>query len=151
VTIWGESAGAASVGFHLVAFNGRDDKLFRAAVMESGNPIAFGPLLGTETYQAQYNALVATAGCSNSANSLQCLRELPFVILNNILNTTEFNNNWSPALDGDFIARLGSEQFADGSFVHVPIIDGANSDEGQSFSPTGVNTVDDFVALLNSE
>lgn len=33
VTIWGESAGAASVGFHLTAFNGRDDKLFRAAVM----------------------------------------------------------------------------------------------------------------------
>jgi carboxylesterase type B len=51
VTIWGESAGAASVGFHLTAFNGRDDKLFRAAIMESGNPIAYGPLNGTEYVQ----------------------------------------------------------------------------------------------------
>lgn len=48
VTIWGESAGAASVGFQLTAYNGRDDKLFRAAIMESGNPIAYGPLNGTE-------------------------------------------------------------------------------------------------------
>jgi len=28
VTIWGESAGAASVGLQLMAYNGRDDKLF---------------------------------------------------------------------------------------------------------------------------
>jgi carboxylesterase type B len=36
VTIYGESAGAASVGYHLTAYNGRDDKLFRAAIMQSG-------------------------------------------------------------------------------------------------------------------
>ena len=39
VTIWGESAGAYSVGAHLVAYGGRDDSLFRAGIMESGNPI----------------------------------------------------------------------------------------------------------------
>jgi len=36
VTIFGESAGAASVGFHLTAYSGRDDKLFRGAIMQSG-------------------------------------------------------------------------------------------------------------------
>jgi carboxylesterase type B len=35
----GESAGAASVGWHLTAFNGRDDGLFRAGIMQSGNPV----------------------------------------------------------------------------------------------------------------
>jgi hypothetical protein len=44
VTIFGESAGAASVGFQLTAYSGRDDKLFRGAVMQSGNPINYGPL-----------------------------------------------------------------------------------------------------------
>ena len=39
VTIWGESAGAASVGMQLLAYGGRDDKLFRGAIAESGAPI----------------------------------------------------------------------------------------------------------------
>jgi triacylglycerol lipase len=39
VTIWGESAGANSVGAQLVAYGGRDDKLFRGAIAQSGAPI----------------------------------------------------------------------------------------------------------------
>jgi acetylcholinesterase len=119
-------------------------------MMESGNPIFEGPLNGTDYYQPRYEALIEAAGCKNTSDSLQCLRELPLFVLNNILNTTEFNVDWNPAVDGDFIARLGSEQFADGSFVHVPIISGANSDEGTAFGPAGINTVDDFVKRLNS-
>jgi carboxylesterase type B len=42
VTIWGESAGAFSVGFHLIAYGGRDDGLFRGAIAESGNPLYLG-------------------------------------------------------------------------------------------------------------
>jgi len=34
VTIWGESAGASSVGFQLTAYGGKDEKLFRGAVMQ---------------------------------------------------------------------------------------------------------------------
>lgn len=37
VTIWGESAGAISVGFHLIANNGNHEGLFRAAIMQSGS------------------------------------------------------------------------------------------------------------------
>lgn len=150
VTIWGESAGAASVGFQLTAFNGRDDKLFRGAVMESGNPVAYGALNGTDYYQPRYAALLQAAGCSNATNSLNCLRALPLFVLNNILNTTAFNRGWNPTLDGDFIARYTSQQLAEGDFVHVPIIDGANSDEGTAFGPVGINTTADFEKLLNS-
>jgi acetylcholinesterase len=151
VTIWGESAGAASVGFHLVAYNGRDDKLFRAGIMESGNPINYGATNGSDYYQPIYAALVEAGGCSNCSDSLDCLRKLPLFVLNNILNTTEFNSGWNPAFDGDFIARLGSEQLADGSFVRVPVISGAKTDEGTAFSPQGINNTADFVHYLNSE
>ena len=48
-------------------------------------------------------------------------------------------------------SRYGSEQLADGSFVKVPIISGANSDEGTAFSPTGINTTDDLISYLNSK
>lgn len=119
--------------------------------MESGNPIYSAALNGSDFYQPTYAALVAAAGCSNCSDSLDCLRRLPLVVLNNILNTTEFNSGWKPAPDGDFIARLGSEQLADGSFVHVPVIEGANTDEGTAFSPQGINTTADFVYYLNSE
>ena len=50
VTIFGESAGAASVGFQLTAYSGRDDKLFRGAIMQSGNPINYGPLMNPLGY-----------------------------------------------------------------------------------------------------
>ncbi|KAK6086421.1 carboxylesterase family protein [Seiridium cupressi] len=40
VTVWGESAGASSIGWQLLAYGGRDDGLFRAAILESGSPVA---------------------------------------------------------------------------------------------------------------
>lgn len=124
VTIWGESAGAAAVGFQLTAFNGRDDKLFRAGIMESGNPVFYRALNGSEYYEPRYAALVKAAGCKSGTDTLKCLRDLPLFVLNNILNTTTFNTLWNPTIDGDFVARRGSDQLADGSFVHVPIISG---------------------------
>ncbi|TID19972.1 putative mitochondrial carrier [Venturia nashicola] len=154
VTIFGESAGASSVGFHLTAYNGRDDKLFRAAAMESGNPVAYGELNTSEWYQPLYDAISAQAGCNNTINSLECLRAIPFETLNSVINgTTKASNgasltDFSPTVDGDFIARYTSLQMADGSFVKVPIISGANSDEGTAFSPQGINTTTDFAALL---
>jgi len=119
--------------------------------MESGNPIYSSATNGSDWYQPQYAALVAAAGCGNCTDSLSCLRGLPLFVLNNILNTTQFNSGWGPALDGDLIARLGSEQLADGSFVHVPLISGANTDEGTAFSPIGINNTGDFEYYLNSE
>jgi cholinesterase len=38
ITIWGESAGAQSISLHLHSYDGRNDNLFRAAILESGSP-----------------------------------------------------------------------------------------------------------------
>lgn len=43
------------------------------------------------------------------------------------------------------IQRWGSIQLAEGDFVHVPIIDGANTDEGTAFGPTGINNTQDWI------
>lgn len=151
VTIWGESAGAFDVGMHLVAYGGRDDKLFRAAIMESGNPIAYTALNGTQSYQPLYDGLVQAVGCSDEIDTLQCLRTVPIAQLNNITQNAPYNVSFQATIDGDFIENYTSIQLADGRFVHVPIISGFNTDDGTLFAAMGINDDADFLNFLESE
>lgn len=150
VTIWGESAGAGSVGIHLIAYGGRDDNLFHGAICESGNSI----LLGTENYnvsdgQAIYNNITAATGCNNSADSLGCLRALDFGTLNAAVNVTP-SYGFYPYVDGDMIQGSQYDQLNNGQFIHVPLIDGANTDEGTAFGPRGINNNSDFAKYLST-
>ncbi|KAL0259912.1 hypothetical protein SLS55_005655 [Diplodia seriata] len=147
VTIFGESAGGSSVGFQLTAYNGRDDSLFRGAIMESGSPVYYSALNDSTGFQERYDTLLSQTGCSNSTDSLTCLRSLSYDDLNAVINQTALQS-WGPAIDYDFIAGKTSEQLVKGDFVKVPIIIGANSDEGVSFGPQGINSTDDFVKTL---
>lgn len=149
ITIWGESAGAMSVGYHLAAYGGRDDGLFRGGIMESGGTIAASPANYTG-YQAHYDELAGQVGCSDVVDSLQCLREVPFEKLNAALNTTSGNSdfNFGPVIDGDIIRDWGSLQLDKHEFVKVPILAGTNTDEGTAFGPTGINTTEEFYAYL---
>ena len=129
-------------------YNGREDNLFRGGIMESGNPVYYGNLFNASYYQDEYADVVTSAGCGAETDTLECLRQVPFATLNAVLNNTDYS--WGPYLDGDLNQRYGSQQLKDGSFVKVPIIDGANSDEGTSFGPTGVNTTQDLIHFMTS-
>ncbi|KAH8880768.1 alpha/beta-hydrolase [Thozetella sp. PMI_491] len=148
VTIWGESAGAYSVGFHLIAYNGRDDGLFRSAIMESGTPVSTSRPVSY--FQPTYDKLAGLVGCNSSVNSLECLRNTPYGQLNAVVNSTAmgFGGTWFPTIDGDFIAGYNSEALSSGKFVHVPILIGCNSEEGTAFYTRGLNTSDEFKASL---
>ena len=111
--------------------------------MESGNPVTSNNLHNASYFQDEYNEVVSTAGCAGTADTLECLRQVPFANLNAVLNNTQYS--WAPYLDGDLNQRLGSEQLKDGSFVKVPIIDGANSDEGTAFGPSSCDTTQDLI------
>jgi triacylglycerol lipase len=152
VTIWGESAGGMSVGYHLTAYGGRDDKLFRAGIMESGGSIEASPSNYT-TYQSNYDAIVSQVDCADTEDTLQCLREVPFETLNSVLNGTGGSSeyNFSPVVDGDLVRDWGSVQLNKQEFVKVPIISGTNTDEGTAFGPTGVNTTEQFYEYLTSQ
>ncbi len=118
---------------------GRNDGLFRGAIGQSG----FGGLLyrfpgglnATGKVQSVYDTLVASTSCAATIHtpaSLDCLRTLPLAELHAALNGTEANP-WAPVLDGDFIADHPYNQLRDGRFPQIPILIGANSEEGTGF------------------
>ncbi|KAJ5877215.1 hypothetical protein N7455_000680 [Penicillium solitum] len=146
ITIWGESAGAYSVGAHLVTNNGDNEGLFRAAIMDSGNAVG-PPYNGTEWHQPMYNRIVERAGCTNSTNTLQCLRELPYATL---YNTANEGLEWFATVDGSFIAQYPQISYKQGKLARVPILIGTNTDEGTSFGTTGTNTDEDCINQLTT-
>ncbi|KAL7652289.1 hypothetical protein ACMYSQ_009585 [Aspergillus niger] len=136
ITIWGESAGAYSVGAHLVTNDGDNEGLFRAAIMESGNAVG-PPYNGTDWYQPMYDQIVNATNCTTSSNTLQCLREVPF---STIYTAADIGLEWFATIDGTFIKEYPQISITEGRFAKVPILHGTNTDEGVSFGTTGVNT-----------
>ncbi|PWY64057.1 carboxylesterase family protein [Aspergillus heteromorphus CBS 117.55] len=136
ITIWGESAGAYSVGAHLVTNDGDDEGLFRAAIMESGNAVG-PPWNGTDWYQPMYDELVNKTNCTTSLDTLQCLRDVPFPTFYNLA----YNGlEWFGTIDGTFIKEFPQISITEGRFAKVPILHGTNTDEGVSFGTTGTDT-----------
>jgi carboxylesterase type B len=134
VTIWGESAGAYSVGDHINAFDGNNDGLFRAAILESGGAVG-PPLNGTDWYQHMYDNLTESVGCAEVKDTLQCLRDVPY---ETIAPYGYQGREWFHVIDGSLIPRYGQESIVGGKFAKIPLILGTNTDEG--FGENGVNT-----------
>jgi carboxylesterase type B len=135
----------------LLAYGGRDDGLFRAAIAQSGGPVASSRLLTPEQWQPYYNNITLAAGCSNSTDSLACLRTIPTQTLSNILNSTvTASAPWGPQIDRDFLQSSFTQSLLDGKFVRVPILQGRNHDEGTDFAARGINTTEQFLTNVRS-
>ncbi|KDR78758.1 hypothetical protein GALMADRAFT_137768 [Galerina marginata CBS 339.88] len=105
VTIWGESAGAASVMQHLIANGGKTNPpLFRAG-MTSSTYLPSHYKFNGRIPELLYSETVTQANCSSAADTLECLREADV----NLLETANVEINAS----GFF-----------GTFVFVPVVDG---------------------------
>ena len=134
VTLWGESAGAYSVGDHVNAYDGNNEGLFRAAILESGGAVG-APINGTDWYQHMYDNLTISVGCSGATDTLQCLREVPY---ETIAAFGYQGLEWFHVIDGSLVSRYGQQSIKQGKFAKIPIILGTNTDEG--FGVNGVNT-----------
>ncbi|KAK6353586.1 hypothetical protein TWF696_005549 [Orbilia brochopaga] len=143
VTIWGESAGAQSIGLHLHSYDGRNDGLYQAAIMESGGPV--GTPLDPLTYYAGYFLrLLDAMGCTGAKDAIGCLRGVSF---DRWQSATVDWSIWNPLIDGDMWTDYPGVTAAQGKFVKVPVLIGTNSDEGCSFATSGLN---DETALWQS-
>ncbi|KAF8630270.1 hypothetical protein AX17_005456 [Amanita inopinata Kibby_2008] len=147
VTIWGESAGAISVGLHMVAYNGNNGGLFRAGYMESGSPIPVGPI---EDGQVYYDAIVSAVGCSSATDTLACLRTVPYSTLKSAIDSSpslfsyqSLRAAYAPGVDGVFLTDNPQQLILQGKVANVPFITGDCDDEGTLFSLTTLNVTTD--------
>ncbi|KAF8516316.1 Alpha/Beta hydrolase protein [Hysterangium stoloniferum] len=147
VTIWGESAGAFSVGLHMVINKGNPDGLFHGAFMESGSPFVLKDITAGQPF---YDQLVANAGCSGSKNTLECLKAVP-------LNVFQAAVNESPSIGGfmslqacdDMLAwqpRIDGEVITENPQDSIPFASGDCDDEGTIFSMSTLNLTTDLEA-----
>ncbi|GGS12728.1 carboxylic ester hydrolase [Streptomyces aureoverticillatus] len=127
VTIAGESAGGRSVCTHLASPTGRG--LFRSAVVESG---AYDDCAGRERRRAAEDgaAFARKAGCPDPATALACLRAKPA----KDLLAAQAGLDWGPVVGGSFLPVQPEQAFARGSAAGVPVLNGANTDEGTLFA-----------------
>ncbi|NXF98694.1 ACES Acetylcholinesterase, partial [Eubucco bourcierii] len=122
VTLFGESAGAASVGFHLLSPASRS--LFRRAVLQSGSPNGPWASVGAAEGRRRAKALGRLLGCggagagSGSTELVACLRsKTPLELVEKeaavLPQQGVFRFAFVPVVDGDFLsdtpeALLGS-------------------------------------------
>ncbi|WP_238431528.1 carboxylesterase/lipase family protein [Streptomyces cavernae] len=123
VTIAGESAGGRSVCTQMASPTARG--LYRAGIVQSG---AYGDCAARTQRDADTSgaAFARQLGCSDVA----CLRGKP---AQEILQA-QGRYDWGPVVGGDFLPLQPFEAFRKGAAARVPVLNGANKDEGTMFA-----------------
>jgi len=121
VMIFGESAGAISVCYHLAA--PKSVNLFRAALMESG----FCTVSTLQQSLQVGNAIAAGVNCTQTSPSQQisCLRSLSA----EELFAASTGSEWFPVIDGFELTSQPLAAIEAGSWNEVPLVLGTNRNE----------------------
>ena len=155
ITISGESAGAISVGLHLLSDMSKG--LFKRAIIQSGAPYFpknYGPT--NEEYLNIAKSFSRELGCENES-WMKCLKELNASDIHDKVNPFLFRN---PIIDGEFCTQTAQQTFELGQFnSDVQILTGVMLDEGTAFllsyfqltqkDPDANYTKDQLKQLLN--
>ncbi|KAJ9272283.1 hypothetical protein DTO212C5_1468 [Paecilomyces variotii] len=155
VVIGGPSAGGASVTLLLSAYGGRDDGLFHAAAAESQS---FGGMLDVAGSQFAYDNLVNRTNCTDSKDTLACLRALDIVSLQKQNIQTPFPGAaipplymYGPTVDGDLVPDYTFALFEQGRFIKVPVIFGDDTNEGTMFVPKSTSSVKEADTFIQAQ
>ncbi|XP_007946910.1 cholinesterase [Orycteropus afer afer] len=134
VTLFGESAGAASVSFHLLS--PRSHPFFTRAILQSGSSNA--PQVVMSLYEAKNRTLTLAKflGCSreNETEIIKCLqnKDPQEILLNVLSNESLVSVTFGPTVDGDFLTDMPDMLLQLGQFKKTQILVGVNKDEAAS-------------------
>ena len=139
ITIFGESAGAASVSFHLLSPLSKET--FHRAIMQSATALSPWALDTRADAKTKSLEVAARVGCKSSRveEVLFCLRKASIDDLTDKMWTIDDESvlltPLAPIVDGYFLRRHPIDSVADGDFKRAPILLGVNHDEGAYFLP----------------
>ena len=133
VTLGGESAGGLSVLSNLAATSTANG-LFRGAIVESG-----AYMLHDLPSQAAYGAIFgarfdAALGCSPSGDAA-CLRAAPVASVLAAQGEVFGSSGISPDFGTRVLPTSLKDSLSQGDFIHVPVLQGTNANEGRLFEP----------------
>ncbi|TFY52057.1 hypothetical protein EVG20_g10725 [Dentipellis fragilis] len=143
VTIWDESAGAGSVLLHTVAHGGKTKRpLFRAGIANS----PFLPFVynySDPITESLYSQVVSSANCTNSTDTLNCLRGVNAAALTSEevpIDKANFLGMFTfvPVLDGDFLVERPTVTLQRGRLNAKTAVITTNTHEGTFFAPPQV-------------
>lgn len=126
--------------------------------MDSGSAIPAEPT-DCEKAQAVYDQVVDAAGCSGSADTLNCLRGVDYEVFlkatnsqPSILTYTALALSYVPRPDGKVLVRSPEESILQGLYAPVPFIIGDQEDEGTLFAlfQPNITTTEDIVEYLSN-
>ena len=129
ITIFGESAGGASVSAHTLSKDSWD--FFDRAIMQSGNMIVPWVVMTNSQINDTLNWYLPKLGCNYSdTRLLECLRNVTEDKWKKVVNLKEFPSVWTnPSVDGEFFSDHPQKIWAKSEVKNQDIIIGVTRDE----------------------
>ena len=154
ITVFGESAGASSIGYQISAFGGTKPAPFQRVILQSGEaetrPGKTGNLSAVHT-----EAVTELVNCtsSSSAAELACLRDLPLETLLDAIIQCEFEVSssglavWQPIAPSTFAPDTPTNLIRNGQFVkNIDLLTLWNENDGTYFVTPNITTDAEVVA-----
>lgn len=144
VTVMGESAGAGSIAYHLLAQGGKQSVPFKRAIVQS---IPLNPIIESAQQESNFQNFLSIL----KVTSLEEARKLPSSVLiaANIqqIGAAPYNEfAFNPSVDNEFIPGPPANLLHDGSFAKgIPLLSSHTSYEGALF--TDARTIGNETAL----
>ncbi|EIW59806.1 carotenoid ester lipase precursor [Trametes versicolor FP-101664 SS1] len=145
VVIWGQSAGSMSTATQMLLNGGDTEGLFHGAFMQSGSPL---PVANVTRGQVHYDAIVAQTNCTGSADTLACLRGVPYATFKaaadaapGLLSSDGVIPTFLPRPDGQFLVDVPQKLVVSGQVANIPIVSGDCDDEGTVFALMAVGNI----------
>ncbi|KAI1438655.1 alpha/beta-hydrolase [Xylaria sp. CBS 124048] len=166
VTIMGLSAGAHSVGHHLISYApgnkiGHGPPPFQKAIIESGGATGRAVFVpNNPLHEQQFQQFLLQCGISETSDDelFDKLRGLPYTTLlvasQAVWNAWASSLRWAfqPVIDGPggVIPDLPTTSWQQGKMLRIPLLTGFNTDEGAIFVPQGENQPTALDSLMSS-
>ncbi|KIW46590.1 uncharacterized protein PV06_02255 [Exophiala oligosperma] len=143
ITLIGLSAGAHSIGRHLMRHNKQNPGPFHRVIIESGAPTSRAVrAFDAEIHEDQFREFLKEVGCPNDCPENEIfpfLRSLPLSVISGAQNKVFDRYNpslrWAfqPVVDGEVIPSPPIESWRSGNYCKVPIMTGFNGNEGSLY------------------